>query len=152
MHIATEAHRVTESVEAARATLRASREIESGASSASKLGARAVEKGKEGVELSRRSAEARGESILGKEVTVELPSGNRSRPDLVTQAPNGEVTFVEAKNGPSARLSSGQRELQRTAEQGGTVVPRGKNAAAAGLKPGEPVPAKFRVDHHNQSP
>lgn len=55
----------------------------------------------------------------------------------------------EAKKGATAKLSAPQAEMQQTAETGGTVIPRGANAKAAGLKPGEPIKIpQHEVDHH----
>ena len=75
----------------------------------------------------------------GRQVTFELPSGRRTRPDLVTEPKPGRLKVREAKNGPDAELTPGQKELKGTIEDGGEVIPRGKNAEKAGLTPGTPV-------------
>jgi hypothetical protein len=55
----------------------------------------------------------------------------------------------EAKKGPTAKLSAAQIEMQQTSGKGGTVIPRGANAQAAGLKPGEPIKIpQHKVDHY----
>jgi RHS repeat-associated protein len=114
-------------------------------------GAAAVEKGKEGVRLSESLAVQDGETVLGHEVTFDLPSGGSSKADLVTRDANDNIVVVESKNGPNTRLSPRQRELVQTVQGGGTVTPRGPNAAKIpGLKPGEPVRPKVRVDWHNR--
>lgn len=105
-----------------------------------------VEKGQEGVERSRQDAINRGDQPIGEEVTVELPSGKRSRADLLTKKPDGSLEFVESKNGPSARLTKNQKELKATLDSGGSVTPRGKRAVEAGLTPGKPVGGSFRLD------
>ena len=58
----------------------------------------------------------------------------------------GNIKFIEVKNGPNARLTPNQKKLQDALNNGEDVIPRGKNAAKAGLKPGEPVGAEFQVD------
>jgi RHS repeat-associated protein len=104
-----------------------------------KGGIAAVNKGKAGEKLSEKEAVAAGEKIRGKQVTFELPSGNRTRPDLLTETKQGKLKVREAKNGPTADLTPGQKELKQTSETGGSVIPRGQRAEAAGLKPGVPV-------------
>lgn len=101
-------------------------------------GAGPVNKGKEGVKQSEAEAIAAGEKVKGKEVTFELPSGKRTRTDLLTENDEG-LKVREAKKGPTARLSSAQTEMQKTSKTDGTVIPRGANAKAAGLKPGKPI-------------
>ena len=56
----------------------------------------------------------------------------------------------ESKNGPTARMTSGQKELQQTLESGGQVTPVGKRAREADLTPGKPTKATFREERHNQ--
>ena len=84
--------------------------------------------------MSVKSGEPQGEQI-----TFELPSGNRTRSDLVTETPAANLKVRESKNGPSARLSPGQKEMKETTEKGGEVIPRGKKAEKAGLTPGKPT-------------
>ena len=98
-----------------------------------------VLKGQQGVAKSEAEALANGEKILGDEVTFELPSGNRTRSDLVTEPSGGGIKIREAKNGPTAALTPAQTEMQQIAKQGGTVIPRGARAAGAGFTPGVPV-------------
>lgn len=121
----------------------AARKIDDAATSG---GAGPVDQGRAGVTQSRADAVARGEAVRGGEVTVELPSGKRSRVDTVTEADDGTRTFIESKNGPNARLTPNQRELRDTLNSGGNVTPRGGRAEQAGLTPGQPVGGKFRED------
>mgnify|MGYP001545809816 CR=1 FL=1 len=86
--------------------------------------------------------------MRGYEVTFELPSGGRTRADVVTET-EGELKIVESKNGPNAKLTPRQTEAQITVEQGQSLIPRGDNAKAAGLTPGQPVQIKeYQVDKH----
>jgi hypothetical protein len=98
-----------------------------------------VIKGEVGEALSELEAEAAGETIKGKQVTLELPSGRRARPDTLTETDQGNLKAREAKFGPTAKLTEGQLELQKVINAGGTVIPRGDNAEQAGLTPGVPV-------------
>lgn len=98
-----------------------------------------VDKGKIGEALSEAEAAAAGEKVIGKQVTLELPSGKWPRPDNLTEAPGGGLKVREAKNGPSARLTPNQEELQEVIASGGSVTPRGRRARQAGLTPGVPV-------------
>jgi hypothetical protein len=98
-----------------------------------------VNKGKAGEAMSEAEAISAGETIRGKQPTLELPSGRRTRPDTLTETPGGQVKVREAKHGPGAHLTPGQRELQGVIEQGGTVIPRGGRARQAGLIPGQPT-------------
>jgi hypothetical protein len=107
-----------------------------------KTGRGPVDKGKEGEEKSKEEAIGAGEKIRGEQITLELPSGSRTRPDLLTEKPDGSLKVREAKNGPSAELTPGQRQLKDTIESSGKVIPRGKNAEKAGLAPGRPIRIK----------
>jgi RHS repeat-associated protein len=105
-----------------------------------------VRKGDAGVEKSVKAAEARGETVLGREITIRT-SGGRFRSDLVTRDAQGKVRPGESKCGPTACLNPNQvKRFQEFEQSGGTPV--GRNAAKAGLKPGQPIdPAKVRVDY-----
>jgi len=98
-----------------------------------------VLKGQEGARKSKQEAEANGETVKGEGVTFELPSGKRTRSDLVTQTPDDQLKVREAKQGESAKLSPGQKEMKDTVNDGGTVIPRGQRAKDAGFVPGTPV-------------
>lgn len=106
-----------------------------------------VLKGAQGVERSVAAAEARGETIVGREITVDTPVA-RTRIDLATKTSEGRLRFIECKNGPCADLTANQRAaFPEIRAQGG--VPRGANAAKAGLKPGEPIgPTEVVVERH----
>jgi hypothetical protein len=111
-------------------------------------GINSVIKGQEGVAKSEAAAVERGDVVRGKEVTFELPSGGRTRADLVTDS-KGDLNIVESKNGPSARLTPRQTEAQQAVQQGQSLIPRGGNAQAAGLTPGSPVKVnQYQVDQH----
>jgi RHS repeat-associated protein len=106
-----------------------------------------VLKGQAGVERSVAAAQARGETIVGREITVDTPAG-RTRLDLAAKTPQGSLKFIECKNGPCAGLTPNQKAaLPEIRNTGG--VPRGKNAAKAGLKPGEAIgPTEVVVERH----
>ncbi len=101
--------------------------------------------GQAGVERGVARAQARGEVVLGREITIETPIG-RTRPDLLTRTPAGNLRFVECKNGPCASLTTRQKKAFPLIErQGG--IPRGGNAAAAGLEPGVPIgPTRILIE------
>jgi RHS repeat-associated protein len=102
-----------------------------------------VLKGQAGEALSEAEAVAAGETVVGRQVTFELPSGRRTRPDLLTEpSSSGGLKIREAKHGPSAQLTRPQQELQGIVQGGGAVIPRGSKASKAGLTPGEPVKIK----------
>jgi len=105
-----------------------------------------VMKGQEGVERAIAAEVAEGNKIRGKEITLETSSGT-TRPDLLVELPDGILEFVESKFGPKAGVNPNQaKNFPKVASEG--AIPRGKNAAAAGLKPGEPIgPTKVRVRH-----
>jgi hypothetical protein len=104
-----------------------------------------VMKGQEGVEKSVAAAEARGETIIGREITMDT-SAARTRIDLLSQDQEGNLKFIEAKNGPNAGLTPNQEAAYPLIrEEGG--VPAGANAARAGLTPGLPTgPIPIQVD------
>lgn len=76
--------------------------------------------------------------MLGREVTIETESGVRTRPDLLVRDAEGNLKFIESKNGPGARYTPNQRDAFPQLESTGGI-PRGANAADAGLNPGEPI-------------
>ena len=103
-----------------------------------------VDKGKEGVENSILGAEARGETVLGREVTLVTRSGRRTRVDLMVRDSNGKLKIIESKNGPHAELNPNQRAaLEEIERYGARAV--GKNAANAGLS-NEIGPTSVQVD------
>lgn len=83
--------------------------------------------------------------MLGREITMETSAG-RTRPDLLVRDAEGNLKFIESKCGPSACLTPNQKAGYPLIEsQGG--IPRGGNAANAGLTPGEPIgPTPVQVD------
>jgi RHS repeat-associated protein len=67
-----------------------------------------VLKGQAGVERSAAAAAARGETVIGSEITIDT-SAARRRIDLATRTPEGKLKFIECKNGPCAGLTPNQR-------------------------------------------
>jgi hypothetical protein len=116
-----------------------------GATEASTGGLRPVLQGQAGVARSIAAAEARGETVLGREITVDT-TGARTRPDLLVQDAEGNLKFIESKNGPFASLTPNQEAaFPLLVSEGG--VPRGMNAARAGLEPGVPIgPIPVQID------
>jgi hypothetical protein len=108
-----------------------------------------VRKGQAGEALSEAEAVAAGETVLGRQVTFELPSGRRTRPDLLTEKPSRGLKAREAKHGPTAKLTARQQELQETIQRGGAVVPRGAKAEQSGLTPGKAIKLReFEEDRY----
>ncbi len=100
-------------------------------------GAGPVRQGQAGVNRTVAEIEDAGGTVLGREVTVEA-GGVRTRPDLFVETPCGVRCFVEVKTGPTAGLTPNQTTaFPEIISSGG--VPRGANAAAAGLPPGQPI-------------
>jgi hypothetical protein len=96
-----------------------------------------VRQGAAGVERAIADLEASGGRVLGREITVEA-GGVRTRPDLFAELPNGQQAFLEIKTGPSAGLTPNQtKAFPQISTQGG--IPRGANAAGAGLTPGTAI-------------
>ena len=103
------------------------------------------------LEEALEAAVARGEIIRGTQVTVKSASGVRTRVDLVTETPRGNVKLIESKNGPSARLTPNQRKALPEIQKSGTCTPCGKNAQKAGLEPGKKIKSvEVQIDRHNQ--
>jgi len=100
-------------------------------------GAGPVRQGEAGVQRTVDDLEAAGGRVLGREVTVEA-GGVRTRPDLFVELPCGTMCFIEVKTGPRARLTPNQSTGFPVIRAGG-AVPRGANAAGAGLVPGVPM-------------
>ena len=108
-----------------------------------------VNKGKIVEAMSEAEAIAAGETIRGRQVTFQLPSGARTRPDLLTETAEGALKTRESKNGPGAKLTSGQTELKQVIQNGGTVVPVGARAKQAGLEAGKQTHINhFEEDRH----
>lgn len=108
-------------------------------------------KGDQGVQLSIDKWSRLGLGVDGTEITVRTAGGGRTRLDVVMSRGGAqpERVFIEAKNGPYARLSLNQRaafpHIERT---GGTWV--GQNAARAGFTPGTTFgPTRVVVEHWN---
>jgi hypothetical protein len=96
-----------------------------------------VRQGAAGVERAVADLEAAGGRVLGREVTIEA-GGVRTRPDLFVELPSGQQAFLEIKTGASASLTPNQTAaFPQIWTQGG--IPRGANAAAAGLTPAVPI-------------
>lgn len=81
-----------------------------------------------------------GTGTAGRRVTLEASNGKRSVVDFVTK--KGSV--IETKTGGSP-LSAGQKAVQADIKAGTSVTPRGANAEAAGLRPGQPTPMKCYI-------
>ena len=112
-------------------------EAEGGEAAEGLGGAGPVLQGQAGVEAAIADIEAAGGRILGREITIEA-GGVTTRPDLFAELPSGQQVFIEVKTGASAGYTPNQiaafPEIWAT---GG--IPRGANAAAAGLTPGVPL-------------
>lgn len=80
-----------------------------------------------------------GKTVLGRHPTVYSGGTNtRVVPDLAARDPDGTLRFIDAKTGPNAGLTPNQRVgYPEIRTQGG--VPRGNNAAEAGLQPGRRI-------------
>ena len=103
-----------------------------------------VLKGQAGVDQAIAEIEAAGHTVLGREITVEV-GGIRTRPDLLIQRSDGLLEFIEVKNGPSASLTANQITGFPLIQSGG-AIPRGANAANAGLSVGTPLgPTLVRI-------
>lgn len=104
-----------------------------------------VLKGQEGVERSIAAAEARGETVVGREVTVETTDA-RTRPDLLVRDSGGNLKFIESKNGKYTELTPNQSSgFPLIASEGG--IARGLRAMQAGLTPGEATgPIEVQID------
>lgn len=97
--------------------------------------------GKAGEALSRAKL---GDKIAGEQVTFKTSDGTRTRIDFVTK----QETTVETKTG-NAQLSKGQAKFKEDVDAGRSVTPVGRNAADAGLKPGQPMKIKScDIDRH----
>lgn len=100
-------------------------------------GISSVVKGEFGVQRSIAAAEARGETVVGREITMDTSAG-RVRPDILVRDGQGNLKFIESKNGPSASLTPNQSVgYPALRSEGG--IPMGGNASRAGLTPGEPI-------------
>ena len=95
--------------------------------------------GKAGEAITEATLRQNG-SFAGKQVTFETSTGKRSVIDFVTNTKGGKG-MVETKTG-NARLTGGQRQLFDDVQNGRPVIPRGQNAANAGLTPGRPTVLK----------
>jgi hypothetical protein len=104
-----------------------------------------VSQGKAGVELSIAAAEARGERVIGREVTIDTAAG-RVRVDLAVRDAAGNLKFIDSKNGRFAGLTPNQAKAYPVIESFGGI-PRGQRAAEAGLEPGAPIgPTPVQID------
>ena len=103
--------------------------------------------GQAGVARTIREIEAAGGEILGQQITLDA-GGVTVIPDLLVETPAGAQVFVDSKNGFWARLTENQVVGYPAVEAGG-AVPRGANAAAAGLPVGKPLPPMpVIIDNH----
>ncbi|WP_218080306.1 polymorphic toxin-type HINT domain-containing protein [Anthocerotibacter panamensis] len=97
-----------------------------------------VLKGQAGVSRAVGEIEAGGGTVLGREITLQAGTV-RTRPDLLVRNADGSLLFVEVKNGAGATLTPNQTAGFPIIREGGSI-PRGANAAAAGLEVGAPLP------------
>jgi hypothetical protein len=101
-----------------------------------------VVKGQQGVVKSANAAQARGETILGYEITIDVSTG-RIRGDIIVRDAQG-LKLIESKNGPGAKLTPNQAAaFPILPSQGG--VGRGGNAQRAGLS-GNLGPLRVHID------
>ena len=107
------------------------------------------QKGDLGVAQSKQNAIARGEKVIGEEVSIKMENGKVTRADLLTQKPCGGIKCIESKNGPSAKLTPNQKQAKtELPEKGGEV--RGKKAEANGFPSGTKIDKiEFQLDKHN---
>lgn len=107
-------------------------------------GAGPVYMGQSGVNSFVQEFENSGGTVLGQQITLDV-NGYTVRPDLYVRMPDGTQAFVEIKTGPGADVTANQDWGLSGVENGG-AVPRGANAAAAGLPTGSPLgPTKVWV-------
>jgi RHS repeat-associated protein len=88
----------------------------------------------------------RATEITGEQITIITSTGRRTVIDFTSEVVEDgakKIGVMEVKVG-RAKLSKGQAQLKSDIENGRAVTPVGKNAQAAGFKPGEKV--KFDKD------
>lgn len=90
-----------------------------------------------------KTAAKLGADAAGRRVTLESSTtGRKSVVDFTTK----DKGVVETKTG-NAQLSPGQTDVKADIDAGRDVIPRGQNAANAGLTPNQPTQMKcFEVD------
>ncbi len=88
-------------------------------------------KGKTGEALVKK---ALAKNLGGEQVSIRNSKGKIARVDFTKK----DKSLVEVKTG-NAKLSKNQAQLQKDIDNGVEVTPVGKNAAAAGFKPGKPI-------------
>ena len=115
-------------------------------------GAELVAKGQRGVNASIDALLQRGDKLLGTEITIKVEVDGefvRVRPDILAQTPGGTMYIIDSKNGPMADLTRNQKiGYPILEEQGG--IPVGRNAAKAGLVPGEWIdPIRVQIDRYD---
>lgn len=108
-----------------------------------KVGSNIAENAAKGAASEAKTAAKLGDQAAGRRVTLESStSGRRSVVDFTTK----DKGVVETKSG-NARLSPGQRDVKADIDAGRDVIPRGQNAADAGLTPNQPTQMKcFEID------
>jgi RHS repeat-associated protein len=100
-----------------------------------------------GVLLSEAAAALRGERVVAREVTIDVPSVNeRVRVDIVVKTITGALKFIDAKFGPTARLTASQKiGYEALARDGGVIA--GANGEGAGLPAGTVIgPTQVQID------
>jgi RHS repeat-associated protein len=113
------------------------------AGKAIKAGGNIAENAAKGAAGEAKTAAKLGDQASGRRVTLESSTtGRRSVVDFTTK----DKGVVETKTG-NAQLSAGQRDVKADIDAGRDVIPRGQNAANAGLTPNQPTQMKcFEVD------
>jgi hypothetical protein len=96
-----------------------------------------VDKGKAGVDMMVAEIEAKGGTVLGREVTIKTRVGG-GRVDVVYRTASGEIRIGEAKHGPNAKLSAKQQRTYPVIEREGGVWRR-QRAIDAGFMHGRPT-------------
>jgi len=95
---------------------------------------RLAENARQGARAEKAVVKELGEQVAAQRVTLEASTGQRSVADIVTR----DKGVVEVKSG-NAQLTPGQKAIKEDIDASRPVIPRGRNAEAAGLEPGKPT-------------
>ncbi|WP_258059652.1 RHS repeat-associated core domain-containing protein [Rathayibacter rathayi] len=105
-------------------------------------GAALVAKGQRGVQASIEALQARGDTLVGTEITI-IAGRARTPVDILARTPSSELYFIEAKNGRHAKLTKNQSIAYPLIEQGRVAIPVGLRAKEAGLDPTRPLESMY---------